>query len=96
MSLYITQSGFPEDSKYIGVIQAREEQSLLELKNVIMMMPEFAGAQNDVSLLRVREVRKDLFFGKIYRDHSKNLKRLGVETNMSIVAQVAFIDIIVK
>jgi len=53
-------------------------------------MPQFADKKTDISCLRVREVKKDTFFGKIYRGDNKNLKKHGIETNSPVVVQVFF------
>ena len=87
VNLYITKTGIPEDFEYMGIVQAREEQTLQELKNTILEMPQFAEKKVDPDCLRIREMRKDLSFGRIYRGNNKNLKKHAIETNMNIVAQ---------
>jgi len=88
VNVYVTETGFPDDSNYIGVLQAREGQNLLELKNMILIMPYFSTKPISEDCLRLREVKKDLFFGKVYRGNAFSLKSIGIENNSSIVAQI--------
>jgi len=88
LNFYVTKTGISDDWEYIGIIQAKEEQTLQELKNAIFEMPQFSERKIDSECLRIREMRKDLSFGKIYRGNNKTLKKFAFETNMNIVAQV--------
>jgi len=88
IDIHVTKTGFHDDSEYLGILQAREEQTFLDLKNMIAQMPYFTDKNIDVNCLRVRERRKDTFFGKIYRGDSKSLKKLGIETNCPVVIQI--------
>jgi len=88
LNFYVTKTGISDDWEHIGIIQAKEEQTLQELKSMILEMPQFVERKIDLECLRVREMRKDLSFGKIYRGNNKTLKKFAFETNMSIVAQV--------
>eukprot|EP00330_Aristerostoma_sp_ATCC50986_P006121 CAMPEP_0114582380 /NCGR_PEP_ID=MMETSP0125-20121206/6380_1 /TAXON_ID=485358 ORGANISM="Aristerostoma sp., Strain ATCC 50986" /NCGR_SAMPLE_ID=MMETSP0125 /ASSEMBLY_ACC=CAM_ASM_000245 /LENGTH=220 /DNA_ID=CAMNT_0001775313 /DNA_START=3104 /DNA_END=3766 /DNA_ORIENTATION=+ len=39
-------------------------------------------------MLRLRVLKKDGFFERIFKGNDKSLKKLGIETNMNIVAQI--------
>jgi len=97
--LHLTKTGIPTDCTYTELIQvllifyiltrqAREEITLEELKNMIICIPNIASLNPTADRVRVRELKKDGQFGKIFRGNQKTLKKLGFETNMRIVAQV--------
>jgi len=88
VSLYITQTGFSDDSKYIGVMQSRLDQTLYELKIMVSIMPHFAGQDIQIENLRLREIKSDLFFGSVFRGNEKTLKEIGFESSISLVIQV--------
>ena len=75
----------------MDVVQAKEEDTLEMLKNSILMMPRFAEYNATPDRLRLRELRKDMFFGRVLKGHNKTLKKLGLETNMGLVVQVKII-----
>jgi len=90
-NVYYTRTGAPNDTEYVDFIQIREEQTLEELKNKLLLMPKFAAfAAPDIptSKIRVREMRKDMFFGKILRNDKKLLKKFDLKTNSSLVVQL--------
>jgi len=88
VNISITKTGFSDDSKYMGVMQARLDQTLFELKMMISIMPYFAGQDISLECLRLREVKSDLFFGTVFRGNEKTLKNLGFEASTSLVVQV--------
>ena len=61
-----------------------------DLKKKILTMPIFQPyAEVPTSHVRVREMRKDMFFGKILRGDKKLLKKFDLSNNTAIVVQVS-------
>lgn len=89
LNLYSTKTGFHADSEYVGIIQGREDQTLMELKSMIMIMPKFSEGPHDIGLghVRIREMKHG-FFGTVFNDDMATLGTLKFESNMSIVVQI--------
>lgn len=70
-------------------MQIKEEQTLEEFKLKLLSMPLFSRYGNvSPSCVRVREMRKDMFFGKILRNDKKQLKKFDLGSSTALVVQV--------
>lgn len=59
----------------------------------ILTMPALAKYANlPPSQVRLREIQRDLFFGKIFRGEKTQLKRIDIYHNSNLVVQVASFD----
>lgn len=75
----------PNDSLFIGNIDASREFKLTDLKEQILTMPHFTGQNILSECLRLRVKNNNGFFGRIYRDEEKTLKQLSIKDGSHLV-----------
>ena len=74
-----TKTGSFADQKYIGMFDAKDNVSLLQLKKALIEQ-QFIPVSKDLSPdpLRVREILKNMYFGKILINNTSPLKAQGI------------------
>ena len=89
IGISITSSGLPEDSTFIGTLDASADQKLEDVRDMILSMDRFQKKNLDESCLRIREKQNNMFFGRIFRQkqYGQTLKQCGIKGDYQMVVQ---------
>ena len=88
LNLFISRTGTPGDCKPLADISVNEETTLAELKQQVFNLPEVYQADKTPSQIRIRERTNTYWFGKVYREDSKSLKKLNIGFGATLVVQL--------
>lgn len=86
--VFVTKTGAPDDCEFLDEISAPEDSTLLQLKSQLLSLPKVNELNLTPSHLRLRERTKTLWFGKVFREDHKTIKKQNISFGYNLVVQV--------
>lgn len=85
LHIYVSPGGLPMDIQFISEISVSEDTTLKKLKEILN---DTQGANEEKKgVLRVRELMKTLWPGKVYKDDHKSLKKLSISFGANLLIE---------
>ena len=85
LHIFISPSGLPMDFKLITELSVPEESTLKKLREILYDNPEINP--NKLEFMRVRELTKTMWPGKVYKEDNKSIKKLSISFGATLIVE---------